>query len=58
MESTEKSASNRGLRINEKKLVLLLLYEGVIAPTALYGAEVWGMRSAERRKVNVLKMSI
>ena len=28
----------------------------VIVPTALYGAEVWGMRSAERRKVNVLEM--
>ena len=25
-------------------------------PTALYGAEAWGMRSAERRKVNVLEM--
>ena len=25
-------------------------------PTALYGAEVWGMRSAERRKINVLEM--
>ena len=24
-------------------------------PTALYGIEVWGMRSAERRKVNVLE---
>ena len=32
------------------------LYEGVIVPTALYGAESWGMRSAERRKVNVLEM--
>ena len=32
------------------------LYEGVILPTALYGAEAWGMRSAERRKVNVLEM--
>ena len=32
------------------------LYEGVIVPTALYGSEAWGMRSAERRKVNVLKM--
>ena len=31
------------------------LYEGVIVPTALYGAEAWGMRSAERRKVNVLE---
>ena len=32
------------------------LYEGVIVPTALYGAAAWGMRSAEIRKVNVLKM--
>ena len=39
--------SNRGLGIKAKKC----LYEGVIVPTALYGAEAWGMRSAERRKV-------
>ena len=32
------------------------LYEGVIVPTALYGAEAWGMRSAERMKVNVLEI--
>ena len=32
------------------------LYEGVIVPTALYGAEAWSMRSAERRKANVLEM--
>ena len=32
------------------------LYEGVIVPMALYGAEASGMRSAERRKVNVLEM--
>ena len=44
--------SNRGLRKNAKKC----LYEGVIVPTALYGAKAWGMRSAERRKVNVLEM--
>ena len=44
--------SNRGLGIKAKKC----LYEGVIVPTALYGAEAWGMRSAERRKVNVLEM--
>ena len=25
-------------------------------PTALYGEEAWGMRSAKRRKVNVLEM--
>ena len=29
---------------------------GIIVPTALYGAEAWGVRSAERRKVNVLEM--
>ena len=44
--------SNRGLGIKAKKC----LYEGVIVPTALYGAEAWGMRSAETRKVNVLEM--
>ena len=44
--------SNRGLGIKAKKC----LHERVIVPTALYGAEVWGMRSAERRKVNVLEM--
>ena len=32
------------------------LYEGVIVPTALYETEAWGMRSAERKKVNVLEM--
>ena len=32
-------------------------YEGVIVPTELYGIEAWDMRSAERRKVNVLEMT-
>ena len=32
--------SNRGLGIKGKKC----LNEGVIVPTALYGAEAWGMR--------------
>ena len=32
------------------------LYEGVIVPTALYGTVAWGMRSTERREVNVLQM--
>ena len=41
--------SNRGLGIKANKC----LYERVIVPTALYGAEAWGKRSAERRKVNV-----
>ena len=31
-------------------------HEGVIVPTALYGAEAWGMRSAERRTVNILEV--
>ena len=44
--------SNRGLGIKDKKC----LYEGVIVPTALYEAEAWGMRNAERRKQNVLEM--
>ena len=44
--------SNRGLGIKAKKC----LYEGLIVKTALYGAETWGMRSAERRKVNVREM--
>ena len=33
-----------------------VLYEGVIVPMALHEAEAWGMRSAERRKVNLLQM--
>ena len=44
--------SNRGLGIKAKKC----LYKGLIVPTALYGAEAWGIRSDEKRKVNVLEM--
>ena len=44
--------SNRGLGVKVKKCP----YDGVIVPTALYGAEAWFMRSAERRKLNVLQM--
>ena len=44
--------SNRGLEIKDKKYP----YEGVIVPTALYATEAWVMRSAARRKVNVLEM--
>ena len=44
--------SNRGLGIKAQKC----LYDGVIVPTALYGAEAWGKRSDERRKLNVLEM--
>ena len=52
MGSAEKCAEHRGLGIEPKKC----LYEAIIVPKALYGAEAWGMRSAERRKVNVLEM--
>ena len=44
--------SNRGYGIKAKKC----LYKEVIVPTELYRAEAWVMRSAERRKVNVLEM--
>ena len=43
---------NRGLGIKAMKC----LYEGVIVKMALYRAEAWDMRSANRRKVNVLEM--
>ena len=49
---TEKCPRNGRLGIKSKKC----LYEGVIVPTALFGAEAWGKRSAERRKVNVIEM--
>ena len=52
MGSAEKFLSNRGLGIKTKKG----LYKRVIVTTAFYGAEAWGMRSAERRKMNVLGM--
>ena len=42
--------SNSGLGIKK------CIYEGVILPMALYRAEACGMRSGERRKVNVLEM--
>ena len=52
IELGESVLSNRVLGIKAKKC----LYEGVIVPTALYGAEARVMRSAERRKVNVLEI--
>ena len=51
-EALKSVLSNRRLGIKAKKC----LYEGVIVPTTLFRAEAWGMRSAERRKVNVLEM--
>ena len=51
MGSTEECAEQ--LRTGE---MAKCLCEGVIIPTPLYGTEACGMRSAERRKVNVLEM--
>ena len=48
----KRELSNKRLGLKAKKC----LYEGVIVPMALYGAEAWSMRSAERRKANVLEM--
>ena len=42
--------SHRGMGIKAKK------YLYAVVPTALCGAEAWVMRSAEKRKVNVLEM--
>ena len=33
------------------------LHEGVIVLAALYGAEAWGTRRAERKKMNVLELN-
>ncbi len=32
------------------------LYEGVVIPTALHGAETWNMGAAERSRLNVMEM--
>ena len=42
--------NNRGLGINAKNCL-----NGVFVPMELYGSKAWGMRCAERRKVNVLE---
>ena len=44
----------KGLGINEMKC----LYEGVIVPTAFYGADTCDTRNTERRKENVLDRSV
>ena len=44
--------SNSGLGIKANKY----LYEGVIVQTVSYGAETWGLRSVEGRKVNFIEM--
>ena len=42
----------RGVGMKVKKM----LYEKMIVPTVLYGAETWGIRAAERQKLNVFEM--
>ena len=34
------------------------LYEGLFVPRTLYGAEAWGMKSAERRKETLAKETL
>ena len=50
-EALKSVLSNKGLRMKAKKS----LYEGIILSMELHGADAWDMRSAERRKVNVLE---
>ncbi len=32
------------------------LYEGVVIPTAVYGAETWNVRKSERKRLDVFEM--
>ncbi len=43
---------NRAQGMNAKKW----LFEGVVVPTALYGAETWNVREAERNRLDVYEM--
>ena len=40
---------SRNVGLNVKRCV----YERVIVPTVLYGAETWGLRESERQKLKV-----
>ncbi len=42
---------NRALGMNAKRL-----YEGVVVPTVLYGAETWNVWEAERNRLDVFEM--
>jgi hypothetical protein len=41
-----------GLSIDSKRG----MYEGIVAPTLLYGSEVWATSAAERRRMEVMEM--
>ncbi len=43
---------NRALGMNAKRR----LCEGVVVPTALYGAETWNIRESERNRLDVFEM--
>ncbi len=42
----------RSLRMSAKRR----LYEGVVVPTVLYGAETWNMGAKERGRLNVMEV--
>ncbi len=43
---------NRALGVNAKRR----LYEGEVVPAAMYGAETWSVREAERNRLDVFEM--
>ncbi len=32
------------------------LYDGIVVPTSLYGAETWNVRESERNKLDIFEM--
>ena len=52
MGGMKKVWKNRDLGMSTKKG----LYESVIVPTALYAAETWGMKTADKQRLDVLEM--
>ena len=42
----------RSLGINVKRMI----YEGIVMPTVLYGAETWALNAREKRILNVMEM--
>ena len=47
-----KILKSRSLQMNVKRK----LYEGIVVPTALYGAETWNVGTTEKKRLNVLEM--
>ena len=52
MGGMKKVWKNRDLGMGVKRR----LYESVVVPTALYAAETWGMKTADRQRLDVLEM--